>query len=207
MSEIRRDQKVEILFKDSNKEEVVLECSVRELYPDRLYLSSPVDVFSYGEFLKEGDEICVKIYTPTGIKMFNAIILDSPLGPDFIIEFAPNCTEIQRRRYLRANLKTKIIVQRNKRDPINTYTLDIGGGGVRFFYEGVFNNNEPVTAFIYLPKQIHSVQVRGIILKREYLAPNEYILVFTEIMETGVSRITKKCIELTAGDAFEEGNE
>jgi len=196
MSEINENQRVKLSFNIADGSVKELECSIKHLYKDRIAMAFPAETMYYVDFLQEGDEVIVKIFTPVGIKMFNAIILDSPLEDEFVVEFVESFIEIQRRKYLRTVLKTKIILERTEKENIVTHTFDIGGGGVRFFYKGTFEHNETVHCLLYLPLRIHSVQATGIIIKEGALKSNEHILVFTKIDERERDRIIKKCLEL-----------
>lgn len=199
MDDIIENQQVKLTFKLSDGLEQEIMCSIKKKYKDRIALNFYREILSYIEYLQEGDEVKVNIYTPTGIKMFDAIILNSPLEAEFVIEFVEDYIEIQRRKYLRADIDTKVILERNEADNIVTHTLDIGGGGIRFFYEGLLNKQESVGCLLYLPMYIHSIKARGLIIKEDHLKKNEYVLVFTKIEESERDKVIKKCLELQAG--------
>lgn len=194
MGEIREDQKIKLFFKVADSSEKELDCSIKKIYKDRISLNFPKEIVHYVDYLQEGDEVAVKIFTPSGIKMFDAIILDSPLEPEFIIEFVEDYLEIQRRMYLRMEYNTKVMIEKDKSN-IVTHTYDIGGGGLRFFYEGSLENRETVGCRLFLP-DLPSIQTQGIIIKEKHLRENEYVLVFTKIEENDRDKIIKKCFEL-----------
>lgn len=198
MGEIREDQQTKLFFKVAGDSEKELECSIKKVYADRISLNFPKDIIDYVDYLQEGDEVNVKIFTPSGIKMFDAIILNSPLEPEFIIEFVEDYLEIQRRQYLRMEFSTKILIER-ARSNIVTHTYDIGGGGLRFFYEGSLENKEIVNCRLFLP-DMPSVPFQGIIIKEKHLKENEYVLMFTKIEENDRDKIIKKCFELQVND-------
>lgn len=199
MNDIIENQQIKLSFKISDDSQKDLSCSIKKAYKDRLALNFPKETIDYINYLQEGDEVKANIYTPTGIKMFDAIILNSPLESEFIIEFVEDYIEIQRRKYLRSDLDTKVIIERGEEDNIVTHTLDIGGGGIRFFYQGDFHHQENVGCLLYLPMYLRSIKARGIIIRDEYLKKNEHVLVFTKIEERERDKIIKKCIELQAG--------
>lgn len=196
MSEIQENQQVKLSFKVEDGSEKDLECTIKNIYKDRLSLNFPKETADYAPYLQEGDEVRAEIFTPTGIKMFEAIILNSPLEYDFVIEFVENFIEIQRRKYLRVDLKTKVIIERPDRGNIVTNTLDIGGGGVRFFYEGVFDEKEKVNCLLYLPMYLNSIKASGMIIEEKHLEKNEHVMVFTKIDEKERDKVIKKCLEL-----------
>lgn len=194
MGEIRENQQIKLFFKVAEGSEKELGCSIKKVYKDRISLNFTKEIIDYADYLQEGDEVTVKIFTPSGIKMFDAVILDSPLEPEFIIEFVEDYLEIQRRKYLRMEFSTKIMIERDKSN-IVTHTFDIGGGGLRFFYEGSFENKETVSCRLFLP-DMPSIQTQGIVIKENHLKENEYVLVFTKIEENDRDKIIKKCFEL-----------
>lgn len=194
MSEIRENQKTKLIFRVADGSEEELECSIKKVYKDRISLDFPKEIIYYVDYLQEGDEVTAKIFTPAGIKMFDAIILDAPSDNDFVIEFVEDYMEIQRRKYLRTEFNTKLMIERGK-DSIITHTLDIGGGGIRFFYEGSLEPMETIICRLFIPA-LPSIQVQGIILKGDNLKENEYVLVFTKIQENDRDKIIKKCFEI-----------
>lgn len=198
MGVIREDQKAKLVFKLGDKSERELDCFVKDIQKDRLSLAFPKEALSYAEYLQEGNEVPVKIFTPSGIRVFDAMILNSPLEQDFVIEYVEDSIQIQRRAYARVKLETKLIVERSNGQNIITYTHDIGGGGLRFHYEGDFFPNEQVKCRLYLPKQMTSIVAMGEILKKPHLLKNEFIVLFTDIRESDRDRIIKKCFEVEA---------
>ncbi|HNW26507.1 MAG TPA: PilZ domain-containing protein [Candidatus Gastranaerophilaceae bacterium] len=198
MGEVRRNQKIQISFKTNDGTEKIFECKIKELYSDRLMLDYPKDIVFYAEYLSEGEEIYVKIFTPAGIRAYNALILDSPLSENFIIEYVDSNIQIQRRAYARAPLKTKIIIERFDEPNIVTHTVDIGGGGIRFYFDGHFNRNELVNCRLYLPLQMTSVKAQGHIIEKPHLQTGEHVILFNKINEFDRDKIIKKCFEIEA---------
>lgn len=194
MGEIRENQLVKLFFKDAEGSEKELNCSIKKLYKDRISLNHPKEIIDYVDYLQEGDDVSVKIFTPSGVKVFDAIILNSPIEDDFTIEFVESYIEIQRRKYLRMEFNTKVLIGKG-RENIITHTLDIGGGGVRFFYEGTFEPNETVSCHLFLP-EIPVIATQGIVIKGEHLKKNEHVLVFTKIEENDRDKIIKQCFDL-----------
>lgn len=200
MSEIREDQKAKISFFMPNNTEMELDCVIKDIHKDRISLTFPKEALSYANYLQEGNEIPVKIFTPSGIRMFDAIILNSPLEQEFVIEYVENSIQIQRREYSRCALKTKIIIERKNEPNVVTQTIDIGGGGVRFVYEGYFYPEERVSCRLYLPLQMASIVAEGYLVEKPHLQKNERILLFDKISEFDRDRIIKKCFELEANN-------
>lgn len=203
MGEIREGQITKLFFKTVIGSEQELDCSIKKVYKDRISLNFPKEIIDYVDYLEEGDEVHVKIFTHSGIKAFDAIIINSPLESDFVIEFVENYIEIQRRKYLRSDLNTKVIIQRGERGNIITHTFDIGGGGIRFYYEGSFALRETIECMLYLPMHLHSIHAKGFIIKDEHLEKNEHVMVFTKIEERERDKIIKKCFEIESANSRE----
>lgn len=198
MGEIKEDQKAKLSFKLADDSEKELECFIKAVEKDRLSLKIPHEAYSYAQYLQEGEEIPVKIFTPNGIRMFDAVILNSPEEPEFVIEYVEDNTQIQRREYLRSVLKTKFIVERQDNENILTHTIDIGGGGIKFFYEGTFNKDEVVHCRLYLPFKMNSLQAQGIIIRQPHLPSNHHVFLFQKIDRFDRDKIIQKCFELQA---------
>lgn len=197
MGEIRENQLIKLFFKDAEGSEKELNCSIKSIQKDRISLNSPNDIMQYVDYLQEGDDISVKIFTPTGIKAYNAIVLNSPLENDFVIEFVENYIEIQRRKYLRMDCEAKVLIEVG-REKVVTHTIDIGGGGVRFTSETPFEPNQTVNCFIFLP-EFSAIQAQGIIIKEKHLKEKEYVIFFTKIDEKDRTKLLQKCFALQVG--------
>lgn len=194
MGEIRENQLVKLFFKDAEGAEMSLDCSIKKLYKDRISLNYPKEIIQYVDYLQEGDDISVKIFTPVGIKAYDAIVLNSPLENDFMIEFVEDFIEIQRRKYVRMDYEAKVLIQDGLAKVV-TYTLDIGGGGIRFVSEQPFEPNQTVSCHLFLP-EVASIQAQGIIIKEKHLKEDEYVLFFTKIDENDRTKILQKCFAL-----------
>lgn len=194
MGIIRENQKVKLIFKLTDNSEKEIDCLVKEAYTDRISLKFPEDMMEYAEYLGEGEELTVKIFTPAGVKILDTIILDSPLEPEFVIEYTETSTDIQRREYVRVQMEMKIVLERENKKPIVTNTIDISGGGLKFYCEESFYPDEPVNITLYMPES-RAIQAKGIIIENNYIPQNERILTFTNIEERERDRIIKLCFE------------
>ena len=196
MGEIREGQKIKLSIKVADNSEKEFDCLIKEVFKDRLSLKFSDEIFDYTDFLEEGVELPVKIFTPSGVKVFDTIILNSPLEEDFVIEYVESTTQIQRRDYTRVSLGTKVIIEREDFENIVTHTIDISGGGLRIFYNGSFYPEEYVNILLYLPLETHSIKAKGTIIQNEYIPEHEHVLFFTEIDERERDKIVKKCFEI-----------
>lgn len=194
MGQIKANQKVELIFKMADNSIREIYCLVKEAYSDRIALTSSGDVIEYANYLSEGEELTVKIFTPQGVKVFDTIILDSPLEPEFVIEYSETATDIQRREFVRIELELKVVIQKEDKTNLVTRTINVSGGGLRFYSEGSFTPQEIVNITLYMPED-RAVQAKGTIIANEFLPKNEYVLSFTEIQERERDRIIKKCFE------------
>ena len=198
MGEIRKGQKVKLCFTTVDNSDKEVDCFIKEIYSDRLFLTISQKISDYSQYLEEGNELAVRIFTPIGVKVFDTIILNSPLESDFVIEYIEDSPQIQRREYTRVELKTKVIIEREDKDNLVTHTIDISGGGLRFFSQESFEPEESVGVLLYLPFSIRSIQAQAIIVKNEYLQENQYVLLFTKIEERERDKIVKQCFEVQA---------
>lgn len=194
MDIIRENQLVKLFFKDAEGSEKELNCIIKRIYKDRISLIPPEETIDYIDYLQEGDDVSVKIFTPAGIKAYDAIVLNSPLEDNFVIEFVENYIEIQRRKYLRMDYEAKVLIQEGFTKVV-TQTIDIGGGGIRFASQAPFKPNQTVTCHLFLP-DYPTIQAQGIIIKENHLKENEYVIFFTKISENDRTKILQKCFAL-----------
>jgi c-di-GMP-binding flagellar brake protein YcgR len=194
MGEIRENQLTKLFFSDAEGSEKELNCGIKKVYKDRIFLDYPKEIMDYVDYLQEGDDVSVKIFTPSGIKAYDAIVLNSPLENDFVIEFVENYIEIQRRKYLRMDFEAKVLIEYD-REKIVTHTIDIGGGGIRFSCEDSFEPNQTVSCHLFLP-EFPAIQAQGIIIKEKHLKDNEYVMFFTKIDEKDRTKLLQKCFSL-----------
>lgn len=194
MGEIKENQKVQLSFKLADGSSKEIDCLVVEAYTDRISLTAPAEVIEYSDYLGEGEELNVKIFTPSGVKIFDTIVLDSPLEPEFVIEYIQTATAIQRREFVRVDMELKVLLQKEDKTNLVTRTVNVSGGGLRFYSEGSFVPQEIVNITLYMPED-RAVQAKGVIIPNEFLPPNEYVLSFSEIQERERDRIIKKCFE------------
>lgn|SRR5574344_547116 len=195
MGDVRKNQKVELIFKTADGSEKTLTCKVKSFNTDRISLNFPAIVSEYSKYLDEGSDVKVKIYTPLGLNMFDAIIISSPTEPEFEVEYVENSLQIQRRNYLRVPVTVKIVLEREHQNPIIAKTIDLSGGGARFYYEGDIEDGEPVKLSLYIP-DMRLIQANGVIINKEFMKENEHVVYFKTIDEETRSRIIKKCFEI-----------
>lgn len=195
MGEIKKDQKVKLFLKMADGSQKEVDCQTKEVYSDRISLTTPPEVLENAEYLDEGEEFVVKIFTPTGVKIFDTIVLDSPHEEEFVIEYAAIASEVQRREYVRVPMQVKIVVQREgAAKGVVSSTMDVSGGGLRFTYNNELTPGEEVQVTMYFP-EIRNILVKGVVIHNDFLPDDVFVLAFTEINEMDRDRIIKKCFE------------
>ncbi len=195
MGEIKEGQKVKLTINTDEGLEKELECTIKNIYADRLSLNYPEEIFKYIEYFEEGEDVPVKIFTPLGIKSFSALILDSPYEEDFTIEYIENANEIQRREYVRVQLCVKVFIEKEDKNNVIAYTIDVSGGGIKFMSEEKFNDKEKIKIVMYMPDD-KAIQAKGVIVHNQFIPKNQHIVSFSEIDEKDRDRIIKKCFEI-----------
>jgi len=196
MNGIQEGQKVKLKFNKADGSEQELDCLVSHLENELLYLKLSSDMSDYLQYLKEGEELSVTIFTPSGIKVFDSIILNAPDESDFVIEYVEDHEHIQRREYVRVEFYAKLLIEKAGVKPIIAQSIDIGGGGIRFLCDSLFDQNEQVTATLFLPAPMPFVKFQGVVFKHERLSGKQFVLVFTEINERDRDKIIKMCFEI-----------
>lgn len=195
MSEIRTGQKVKLFLTTAEDSKLEFDCTLKHVFEDRLALNYPEELLDYIDYLQEGDEIFVKIFTPVGVKGFDAMVLDTPLEDDFVIEYVENTSQVQRREFVRVFWTMKVFIERQGHDNVIAYSIDVSGGGLRFRCEDEFPEKENVSITMFMPDG-RLVKAKGQVIPNNYIPKDEHILSFTEIDEKERDRIIKKCFEL-----------
>ena len=196
MGDLQEGQKIKLFIETDDNPAKELESSIKRIYLDRISLNVTDEILEYSDFLEEGEEFPVKIFTPVGIKCFSTIVLNSPPEEEFIIEYIEDASKIQRREYVRVALTAKILVTReNNKEKIVAYTSDISGGGIKFLHQGKFEKNEIISLTLYLP-DAPSINTKAIVVDNPHLKENEHVISFVDINEKERERIIKYCFML-----------
>lgn len=202
MGEIRVGQKTKLRFRTTDNAIKEVDCAVKKVYSDRLVLQFigglSKEIIDYSDYFEEGRDISVRIFTPVGVEIFDAMILNSPFGSDFVIEYVDDPLQLQRREYTRVPLDTKIIIERPEEGNIVTHTVDLSGGSLKFVYDDFLSNGEELNALLYLPYELRSFSVQGIVKKQDYMGEDEYVLSFTKLEERDRDKIIKRCFDIQA---------
>ena len=172
-----------------------VDCYIIEPDYDRLTISFPEARSDLLPYLTEGSEIKAFVYPFSGIIVVNSVVFDAPFDGRMVIEFNEENQVIQRRKYLRMPYITDLYLQLEEGN-IKVNTLDIGGGGVRFIYDKTLPDSMNLTAQLRYANYEPLIKLQGMILKKNFYKPNEYVLEFMQIKEVDRDKIIKKCIDL-----------
>ena len=194
MTAIKRGLKVQIEFESGFGKKSRIDCYILDYEDDRIELMYPASKEEFIPYLSEGTELKAFIYTFGGIQVLDSIVLNSPLE-DFTIEYHEDTQIIQRRKYLRVPLITELFItlpEGNKKSE----TLDVSGGGIRFAFGETLENQKVYNGSLRLEKYEPLIFFTGIVSKKSFFKPDEYVIEFTEIDENSREKIIKKCVEV-----------
>ena len=194
MSDLSLNQKAKIFFDGENGIEMELDCYINNIEDDRLGLDYPQDAETLKKYLEEGTPIDVKIFTPSGLMVFESVVINSP-DEGFVIEYVEDAVVIQRRDYSRSPLKTKLELKL-RTETFGASTIDMSGGGIKFFSKEDLNPEEVVTGKLYLKNFDVPARFEAVILDNPSLQPDEYTLAFTNIDEKERDKIIKTCFAI-----------
>ena len=194
MKELEAGQKIRLKFNLSSLRSESITCVVKWFERDGVSLVFPHDCPHLLKSLPEGKTLEAVIYTDSGIYAFDSIVINSPLEHDFVIEIPDEKKRIQRRDYIRAPFNLRFVLNKNGMD-IETKTINIGGGGVRFLIKDELKANEIWNFTLYMPEGTIA-KGKGIVLY-SFLQGKMVVSVikFVDISETDRNKIIKKCFE------------
>lgn len=196
MSDIKENQQAKLLFKladDSMKE---LDCAVKEIYSDRMSFDWTNDLQEHINSIQEGDDVIVTVITPFGLRRFHSLALEICRGRELVVDFAEEMVrEVQRRNYLRVNIQIELSIDSDYHSMLKTHTVDIGGGGLKFYSQKWFEPGEAVKVRLFLPKQPRPIIANGVIVRNDFNAQDHYSLMFTEIYDEDRDKIVQLCFK------------
>lgn len=196
MDKLHINQKVNIQIKLEDNREKVFKCKIKLIANDRLILKTSDDMMQYIDYLEEGIEVQATIFTPLGMIVYKAMIINSILEPEFVIEYSDENLKIQRREFLRAAFRAKFVLELPSGEHAMTNTIDLSAGGLKFYYEGALRAGQILDARLYLPMQMDSILVQGYIDEPGItLPPNQHLIMFTKINQEDIDRISKICLD------------
>lgn len=194
MKTLKLGQKVQIIFKKENAENMQIICTIAKIEPDRLVLNYPDKLMRFSKYLSEGTEIQAFVYTDLNIQVLDSIVINAPYEEEFAIEYPHDHVVIQRRAYIREDLVYNIILQDDKKT-VNAVTKDMGGGGCRFITGDPIEPGSYMKMWINFNDNTPSISCHGKVSQKFYFKPNEYLIEFTEITEKDRNKIIQECIK------------
>lgn len=161
---------------------------------DRIAISLDGISQSFQELFEEGDEIFCSVLTQFGIRLFNSMIIEFEEN-NVIIDYNPKDYEIfQRRQYVRVNVALPAVLDVNGRI-LRVYTVDLGGGGIKFLSDVQIEDNSDASIKISLNQNEPFVTILGKIIKKSFYKENEYLFFFDDLNENIRTKIIKKCMD------------
>ena len=198
MGVIKSGQEAIVVF-DTENQKHEINCVVKNIYKDRISLTPPKGYMEFVNFLREGQEIEVKLISAGGLEVFSSIIINSPLEAEFVVEYIDETVEIQRRQFPRVKAKEKIIVLKiYGEEDKETHTIDIGGGGIRFYSDEFIEPGQIMDFKAYLPFQEDPITFSGEIMDNSNLPKDNYVVIFTDIEVEDRNKILKACFRFEA---------
>jgi len=195
MKELEKGQTINLRFKISTIREAEISSTIKNIEPDRISLNFPENKMELAKYLCEGKELEAVIYTDQGIYVFDSIVIESPLEIDFVIELPEERTKIQRREYVRVPIRLSLNLFKDNHK-INTKTVNVGGGGIRFIADREFKTGDIWGFSMPIPHWNDPVKGTGCIL---YTIKQEKSIVsvikFLNIDEMYRNKIIKMCFE------------
>lgn len=197
MGDIKENQQAKLLFMTANGSAKELNYAIKQVYSDRISLVLPENSKNETIELQEGDDIIVSVITPFGVRQFESVVLEKLQNEELVVDYAQELVqEVQRRNYLRVNIETSVVLEHSYHSTIKTHTVDIGGGGLKIFSKKWLEPGEKITIQLFLPGHIEPVNAKGVIVKNEFNAMDNYSIMFTEIDSEDREKIIQTCFKL-----------
>lgn len=194
MSRVEATQRVRIGVETPEGQILQFFCYIKQVCSDRLRLIFAPSKQQFAQYLLEGSEVRLSIYTPSGILLMESMVISAPVECEFEVEYTQSSKHIQRRKYVRAQANYRLILEQNGKT-FTALSEDIGGGGIRF----VCDSNLSVASVngkLYIPDS--AISFTGQIFVKPGFKQNEYLVTFDEILEDGRNKIIQKCLQLEA---------
>ena len=192
MNSFQIGETVKIEFEESVLETKQIECKITGVSMDVITLDFADVSPYYYQYLYEGREIKLFLYSLSGIDIFNSMILTSPIDGKFEVELPPVSKNIQRRQYVRATKELRMFfIVANKVTPAKS--VDVSGNGVRFFIEVPLEFGAKYNGELYLPEKI-KIPFTGCVIKVIKSDRYEYVLEFSKLNEHDRDKIIKFCL-------------
>lgn len=194
MGRVEAAQRVRIGVETSEGQILQFFCYIKQVWSDRLKLIFAQSKQQFAQYLQEGSVVRLSIYTPSGILLMESMVISAPVDCEFEVEYTKSSKHIQRRKYVRAQVNYRLILEQNGKT-FTALSEDIGGGGIRFVCDSNLATAH-VSGKLYIPDSTKSISFAGQIFVKPGFKQNEYLVTFDEISEDGRNKIIQKCLQL-----------
>ena len=205
LREFKLGQQAKVKYSISPIQTIEVMCTISRAEIDRICLDFPLPQYELAHYFYEGQEVEVELFTDKGIRKYDSIVISSPLEDEFVIEYYENASKIQRREYVRVDAICDLTLFANN-DIVRTQTINISGGGLRFFAKKEFVVGDIWNFKLYLPRRPMPVQGSGEIVYM-FKRKDSYdysVIEFKNIKEMERSRIMRTCFEIEAEELRRE---
>ncbi|MFA6989695.1 MAG: PilZ domain-containing protein [Candidatus Gastranaerophilaceae bacterium] len=205
LREFKIGQQAKVKYSISSIQLIEVICTITRAEIDRICLDFPIQYSELAHYFYEGQEVEVELFTNKGIRKYNSIVIYSPLEGEFVVEYYEDASKIQRREYVRADAMCDLVLYTDK-ETIKTQTINISGGGLRFYAKKEFTVGDTWNFNLYLPQKPVPVHGSGKIiymLKKE-TSYDYSVIEFKNIKEMERNRIMRTCFEIEAEEARSE---
>ena len=182
MDLLKSGQKLSIIF-EKNESMVEMACTIESVLEDRIVIELPPYFMRYIEFLQEGCDLTIKVFSKLGTIDFNTVVITSPMEEEFSVELDYNAMKLTPGEELPV-LKALEIITMNKEDESWTVkTFEISTQYLKFFSERSFQLDEVYECELNLPESYGIISFTGIITDVDPVYENEFTITFRTMTE------------------------
>lgn len=182
MDLLKSGQKLSIIF-EKNESIVEMACTIENVLEDRIVIELPPYFMRYIEYLQEGCDLTIKVFSKLGTIDFNTVVITSPMEDEFSVELDYNAMKLTPGEELPV-LKALELVTMNKGDESWTVkTFEISTQHLKFFSERSFQLDEIYECELNLPESYGIISFTGIITDVDPVYENEFTITFRTMTE------------------------
>ena len=202
MKKVKIGQKVRVGIETKDGQILQLYTRISDIDFDRITLEYTPDKDKFAQFLYEGADIRLSVYTRSGILLMHSIVIEPPENNKFIVEFSSRIKKIQRRSQVRVKVHYRLVLNQIG-TTFTALTEDISGNGVKFISDAYIHPSE-IDGKLFIPEFKEPIKFTGSIVLTKRFARNEYLVLFNKIEEDDRKKIIKKCFELSVKHSDDE---
>ena len=182
MNLIKEGQKISLYFqKDKNL--VEMNCTIEDVYDDRLILTLPQYFMRYINFLQEGCELSAKIFSKMGTIDFNTIVISSPFEEVFEIELDYNALKLTENSEIPAVSAVESLEIKSENFSMRVKTFEISTEFIKFTSDKIFAVGNTYEFNLYLPEDYGIINFKGLVTEIDPIYDNEYTARYETISE------------------------